>query len=88
MSIADRGKAAQEPIITKSPQGPGRWISPRTVLTLGIAVVVFHIAQEAALGTSAAGSLIANLLQILSALLAAACCLAAIGRSSGFTRSF
>lgn len=88
MSFADQGKVTSEAIKARSPQNRGRWISPRTVLSLGIAVIVLHILQEAFLGTGAAGSLIANLLQIFSALPAATTCFVAIRRSSGFTRPF
>lgn len=77
MSFADRGITTPEAIITKFPQ-PNRpqRISPRTVLSLGVCIVVLHIIQEAFLGSTAAGSLIANLLQILAALLAASTCFA------------
>lgn len=89
MGHADRGIATSETIVTKLPQvNRRRWISPRTVLSVGVCILVLHIAQETILGASAAGSLIANFLQILSALLAASCCFAAIRKSSGFVRSF
>ena len=89
MSSADRGIAASEVITTEFPtMGQRRRISPRSVLILGVFVVVVHIAQEALIGSSAIGSLTANLLQIFSALLAATCCFGAVRRSFGFTRSF
>jgi len=88
MSFADRGKATSAAITGKSPQNQGQAIAPSSVLTLGIAIVVLHIAQETVFGSSTAGSFTANLLQISSAILAAATCFAAIRKSSGFTRSF
>jgi hypothetical protein len=88
MSFADRGKATSAAITGKSPQNQGQAIAPGSVLTLGIAIVVLHIAQEAVFGNNTAGSFTANLLQIFSAVLAAATCFAAIRKSSGFTRSF
>jgi len=87
MSFADQGIVTSKAITTESPQNSARWITPRNVLRLGIAVVALHIFQEAFLD-AAASSLIANLLQIFSALLAATTCFVAIRRSSGFTRSF
>ena len=69
MNFADQGIAASQATTNESPQNSARWITPRSVLSLGIAVVVLHIFQEAFLGASTAGSLIANLLQIFSALL-------------------
>src|SRR5215471_18538498 len=73
MSFADQGIVTSKAITTESPQNSARWITPRNVLRLGIAVVALHIFQEAFLD-AAASSLIANLLQIFSALLAATTC--------------
>ncbi len=88
MSVADQGIATSQATTTKSPQSHGQWITPRSIVRVGIAVVLLHIFQEVFLGTSSIGSLVANTLQILAALLAATTCFAAIRKASGFMRSF
>ena len=88
MSFADRRTTLSKAVTELTSRGTTQWIKPRSILVLGAAIIALHLFQQAIFGTSAAGSLIANLLQIFSALLASACCFAAIRRSSGFTRSF
>ncbi len=90
MSSADRGTSAQEthPGERFPQKQKKQWITPRSVLILGTGVIAFHLLQELTLGPSAAGSFIANTLQIFCAGLAAAASFAAIRKSTGFTRPF
>ena len=90
MSSADQGKSSSEQssIVRFTLDQNRQWVTPRGVLVSGVAIIALHILQEALLGTSAVGSLLANALQISCALLATAACLLAIRRSTGFARSF
>lgn len=88
MSFADRRTTLSEARTGLLPHEKSHWFTPRRILVLAAGIVALHLLQQVIFGTSAAGALLANLLQILSASLAATCCFAAIGRSSGFTRSF
>lgn len=88
MSFADRRMTLSGGTTGSLPDEKSQWITPRRILALAAGIVALHLLQQAIFGTSPAGSLIANLLQILSALLAATCCIAAIRSSSGFTQSF
>jgi len=60
----------------------------RKLLTVAIGVVVLHAAQSLFLGRTPLGALVANSLQITSALLAAFTCFDASRRGVGFTRLF
>jgi hypothetical protein len=55
---------------------------------VALCVVVLHVLSVVFLGTSPAGSLLGNALQIFSSLLAAAMCFRAAQRAGGFGRSF
>ena len=61
---------------------------PRKLLIVAMVIVALHLAQEAFIGTTTVGSLIANTLQILSAVLAFVMCVRASRRGVGFTRPF
>ena len=61
---------------------------PRKLSILALAIIGLHIVEVLVLGKSAAGSLFGNLLQVLASFLAAAMCLTASRRGSGFSRSF
>jgi formate hydrogenlyase transcriptional activator len=88
MSFADRRTALSERMTELTFHQKNQWITPRSILVLSAAIVPLHLLQQIIFGTNSAGPLIANFLQIFSALLAAVTCFAAIRRSSGFTRSF
>jgi len=61
---------------------------PRTLTLVALAIVAAHLAEEVFIGPTSLGSLIANILQILSAVLAFAMCVRASRRGAGFTRPF
>jgi PAS domain S-box-containing protein len=61
---------------------------PRKLLILALTIVGLHVGQELILGTSAAGSLVANLLQISATALAAWMCFGASRRAEGMARPF
>ncbi|HXP22598.1 MAG TPA: hypothetical protein VN807_00610, partial [Candidatus Sulfotelmatobacter sp.] len=61
---------------------------PRWLTLIALAVVVCHVLTIVFFGTSTAGSLIGNGLQIFSSLVAAALCLRASRKTTGFARSF
>ena len=61
---------------------------PRKLLVVAVVIVALHLAQEFFLGTTPTGSLVANALQILSAVLAFVMCIRASRRGTGFTRPF
>src|SRR5579872_694370 len=90
MSSADRGIAAREvqPVEPVPQKQKKQWITKRGILVLGTGVIALHLLQEFTLGNGAAGSFIADMLQIICAGVAAAACFAAIRRGTGFTRPF
>lgn len=90
MSSADQGERSPErsSIVQFTLNQKRQWVTPRRAFIFGAAMITLHVLQEALLGTSAAGSLLANALQISCALLAATACLLAIRKSTGFARSF
>ncbi|MGC2477737.1 MAG: PAS domain S-box protein [Candidatus Sulfotelmatobacter sp.] len=92
MSSADRGIGAQEvnPIVpvAHKQKKKKQWITGRSVLILGTGAIALHLVQEFIFGPSAAGSFIANTVQIFCAGVAAAACFAASRRGTGFTRPF
>lgn len=90
MSFADRGTAVREvqPVEPVPPNQKKQWITGRSVFILGTGAIALHLLQEFIFGTSAAGSFIADTLQIICAGVAAAACFAAIRRGTGFTRPF
>jgi two-component system cell cycle sensor histidine kinase/response regulator CckA len=61
---------------------------PRWLTLIALAVVVCHVLTIVFFGTSTAGSLIGNGLQIFSSLVAAALCFRASRKTTGFARSF
>jgi len=61
---------------------------PRKLSILALAIVGLHIVEVFTLGKSSAGSLLGNSLQIVACFVAAAMCIGASRRGSGFTRSF
>src|SRR5713226_6935940 len=61
---------------------------PRKLLAMACVVVGLHVVGHLTLGTSAAGSLIGNSLQIFSSGLAAAACFGASRRGRGLSRPF
>jgi PAS domain S-box-containing protein len=61
---------------------------PRSLAFAAIFVVLAHACSIALFGTSPAGALIGNLLQIFCSFLAAAMCFRAARRSPGFSQSF
>jgi two-component system cell cycle sensor histidine kinase/response regulator CckA len=61
---------------------------PRSLAVVALCVVVLHVLSVVFLGTSPAGSLLGNALQIFSSFLAAAMCFRAAQRAGGFGRSF
>ena len=90
MNSADRGTVAHEIVpVAPVPQKQKRqWITGRSILILGAGAIALHLLQEFTFGPSAAGSFIANTLQIFCAGVAAAACFAAMRRGTGFTRPF
>ena len=60
----------------------------RKLLTAAIIIVSLHVGQAVFLGRTPLGAFVANSLQIVSALLAAAACFGARRRGVGFTRLF
>lgn len=87
MSSADQGTAVHpvEPVPHKQKK---QWITARSILILGTGAIALHLLQEFIFGPSAAGSFIANTVQIFCAGVAAAACFAATRRGTGFTRPF
>ncbi|HTC40649.1 MAG TPA: PAS domain S-box protein [Candidatus Acidoferrales bacterium] len=61
---------------------------PRSLAYMAALVVTLHVCSIVFLGTSPAGALIGNLLQIFCSMLAAIMCFRAARKSSGFTQSF
>lgn len=61
---------------------------PRKLLILAFTIVGLQIGQELILGTSAAGSFVANLLEITATALAAWMCFGASRRAAGMARPF
>ena len=61
---------------------------PRWLTLIALAVLVCHVLTIVLFGTSTAGSLTSNGLQIFSSLVAAALCLRASRKTTGFARSF
>ena len=61
---------------------------PRKLSIVALAILGLHIVEVLALGKSNAGALFGNLLQIAACFLAAAMCIGASRRGTGFTRSF
>ncbi len=61
---------------------------PRKPLILAAVIVALHLCEAATLGTSTAGSLLANLLQILACGFAAAMAFGAYRRGRGLSRPF
>ena len=61
---------------------------PRYLALVALAVLASHALSVVFLGGSTLGSLLGNLLQIFASFLAAAMCLRAARRSTGFTQSF
>jgi len=61
---------------------------PRKPLILAVIIVVLHVCEALALGTTLTGSLIANLLQVLASLFAAAMAYGAYRRGRGMSRPF
>jgi|SRR5215471_4618918 len=87
MSFADRRKTLSKAITELIFHEKSQRISPGSILMLSAGIVGLHLLQQGIFGISAAGSLIANLLQFFGCA-GRTCSFAAIGRSSGFTRSF
>ena len=61
---------------------------PRTLGLVALAIVALHVLSVVYLGTNLWGSLVGNLLQILSSFLAAAMCFRAARKGKGFSQSF
>ena len=61
---------------------------PRFLWLLALAIVACHVLTAVFFGSTGLGSLLGNLLQILSSLLAAAMCLRAARKLTGFSQSF
>jgi hypothetical protein len=61
---------------------------PRKLSILALAIIALHIVEVLTLGTSPAGSLLGNLLQMIACFVAVALCVGAARRGTGFTRSF
>jgi PAS domain S-box-containing protein len=61
---------------------------PRFLWLLALAIVVCHVLTVVFIGPTALGSLLGNTLQILSSFLAAAMCLRAARKLTGFSQSF
>ena len=61
---------------------------PRSLALAALLIVVSHACAIVFLGTSTAGSLSGNFLQIVSSFLAAGLCFGAARKTSGFSRSF
>jgi len=61
---------------------------PRSLALVALLVVATHVCSIVFLGTSLAGSLVGNILQIFSSLLAAGMCFRASRKSPGFSQSF
>src|SRR5260221_4838772 len=60
----------------------------RKLFVLALVIIALHVAAVLTLGTSPAGSLIGNLLQIASSGLAVAAVFSASQRATGFSRRF
>src|SRR5258707_9263243 len=60
----------------------------RKLFVLALVIIALHVAAVLTLGTSPAGSLIGNLLQIASSGLAVAAVFSASPRATGFSRRF
>jgi PAS domain S-box-containing protein len=61
---------------------------PRKLSILAVLILAFHVVEVFTLGTSTAGGVIGNLLQIATSFLAAGMCVGAARRTAGFARSF